>query len=292
MEPNLVILAGGVSSRMRREGPGGIDPRLARDADEKSKGMIGIGKGHRPFMDYLLYNAREAGYRDVVIVVGENDTSFREHYGGAERGNDFHGLTISYTIQRIPAGRRKPLGTADALLQALHMRPDWHGGKFTVCNSDNLYSEAALRLLLKTTAPSAMIGYDLSALQFSRERIQQFAVIKKDRDGFLVDIIEKPSSDEFALARDAGGLLGVSMNIFRFSYERILPFLECVPLHPERLEKELPVAVRLMAAQFPRSIAVIPLAEYVPDLTSREDIKQVQEYLRREYPDLVWRDDS
>jgi hypothetical protein len=33
----------------------------------------------------------------------------------------------------------------------------------------------------------------------------------------------------------------------------------------------------------------IPLAEFVPDLTSREDIPLVRDYLRKEFGNLVWR---
>ena len=34
-----------------------------------AKGMIRVGPGNRPFLDYVLYHSREAGYRDVVWVV-------------------------------------------------------------------------------------------------------------------------------------------------------------------------------------------------------------------------------
>ncbi len=140
MPGRLVILAGGIGSRMKRPPEKVIidDRRLTKDADEKPKAMIGIGAVHHPFLDYLLYNAREAGYRDVVIVVGDKDDYTRHYYGEKERNNDFHGLSISYALQAIPEGREKPLGTADALLQALIVREDWAGRKFTVCNSDNL----------------------------------------------------------------------------------------------------------------------------------------------------------
>ncbi len=82
MEPNLVILAGGISSRMRKTPvrPEGIDPCLIREADLKPKSMIGVGKGGRPFLDHLLMNAAEAGYQDVVLVVGQSDVAMRAYY--------------------------------------------------------------------------------------------------------------------------------------------------------------------------------------------------------------------
>ncbi len=111
MDANLIILAGGVSSRMKKTRDAyNIEPQLLHDAEYKPKAMIGVGEGSRPFLDYLLFNAREAGYRDVVIVIGEHDDAVKKYYGQSSDNNHFHGLTISYAVQSIPSGRVKPLG--------------------------------------------------------------------------------------------------------------------------------------------------------------------------------------
>jgi len=277
MEGNLVILAGGISSRMRKPGSTSLESRLAQDADRKSKSMIGVGKGHRPFLDYLLYNAEAAGYRDVVIVVGEKDRSIRDYYGHEARNNRFRGVGISYAVQQIPSGRIKPLGTADALLQGLLARPDWQGRHVTVVNSDNLYSPRALEAVLTTSC--SMIDYDRDALNFPPARVQQFAVVHKDREGRLLDIIEKPTVEQMELVKDENGRVGVSMNIFRFPTDRMLPFLVRTPLHPVRQEKELPTAVKMMIEDSPGCMITIPMAEQVPDLTNRDDIGIVRRYL-------------
>lgn len=261
----------------------GLDPALRRDAVEKSKTMIGVGEGSRPFLDFLLDNIVAAGYRNAVIVIGEKDDSIRKYYndgGGVKR---FDPLNISYAVQPLPAGRQKPLGTADALWHALKSVPAWRGQSFTVCNSDNLYSPAALRLMLADAHANAMIDYDRAALQFPSERIAKFAVIAKDAEGFLVDIVEKPSPEEMARAADGNGRIGVSMNIFRLSYDGIFTCLENVPLHPVRQEKELPAAVKMLVEQNPHAVFAIPLAEHVPDLTTQSDILPVKEYLQKEF---------
>jgi glucose-1-phosphate adenylyltransferase len=283
-DPNLVILAGGLSSRMKNSvADENIDPQVLRDTRSKSKTMIGIGGDKRPFLDYLLFNAREAGYRDVVIVIGEHDEAVREYYGQKLTGNPFHGLTISYAVQPIPVNRSKPLGTADALSHALNAKTEWKGKQFTVCNSDNLYSRDALRLLLASDYPNTMIDYDRHALKFPPEKIQQFSVISKDDEGFLLDIIEKPSAKEIEQVKRNNGTIGVSMNIFRLRYEDIFPFLEQVQLHPIRNEKELPVAVSMMVHKNPGSMFAYSLSEHVPDLTSKEDIVFVKKYLEQEF---------
>jgi ADP-glucose pyrophosphorylase len=157
-----------------------------------------------------------------------------------------------------------------------------------VCNSDNLYSQSVLRFLLLSPHPAALIDFDREALQFEQERIEQFAVLQKDAEGYLLKIIEKPSSEEIRRVRDGRGRIGVSMNIFRFSYDVILPVLQDVPLHPVRGEKELPAAVALMIERHPRSVFAIPASESVPDMTSRGDIARVQKYLRDHYPDTLF----
>ncbi len=280
--PNLVVMAGGVSSRMKIGDPSETGPSVS----VMSKSMIPVA-GETPFLDYILYNARAAGYRDVVLVTGENASEMRTRYGASDHLNPYHGLLISYAVQKIPAGRSKPLGTADALLTALRLRPDWKGGTFTVCNGDNLYSQQAFRILLETHYPNAMIDYDRNGLKFEHSRIEQFAVIAKDENGFLTRIIEKPSSQQMDQIADADGRVGVSMNIFRFAYDTIVPILERVPLDPIRQEKELARAVMMLVKEGPEGMMTMPLTEYVPDLTRRSDIDDVRRHLNIAFRDFT-----
>jgi glucose-1-phosphate adenylyltransferase len=287
MDPNIVILAGGASSRMkhRTSGEHAIDPLLLREAVTGAKSMLSVGPGSRPFMDYILLSVFRAGYRDVAVVVAAHDDSIRSRYEGDGPGKLFPGLRLTFIEQPVPAGRTKPLGTADALHRALSAMDRWKGGKCTVCNSDNLYSSRALRLLREDTHAAAMIDYDRAALNFPPERFAQFSVIRKDRDGYLREIAEKPSPGEIASATGPDGRVGVSMNIFRFTCAAILPILGTVPLHPVRNERELPIAVNHLVRENPRAMFTISLSEHVIDLTSPSDIPAVQAYLAREYPD-------
>ena len=289
-EGRLVILAGGISSRMKKpvDSNVNVEEKLIEDADKKSKSMIGVGNNYRPFLDYLLFNARQTGYKDIVVVVGEKDNSVRDYYGSSEKNNNFNGINISYAVQPIPAGRNKPLGTADALLWGLKSKPEWTGSKFTVCNSDNLYSQKALKLMLNSPYIAALIDYDRSALEFDISRIERFAVTTKNENGFLIDIIEKPSPEIIESVKSKSGFIGVSMNIFSLSYDVIFPILEKVPLHPKRKEKELPEAVKILATEIKESVYAYPLSEHVPDLTSKEDIIQVKEYLEKNYKDFLF----
>jgi len=285
----VVVLAGGVSSRMKSPSVGAhLSPELAKQAEERTKGMISVGKGDRPFLDYQLYNMKKAGIDDIVIVVGEKDEALRQYYGLKDRDNEFRGLRITYAVQRIPEGRKKPMGTSDALMQALLIRPDWKGGDFIVCNSDNLYSVRVFTVLLDCDAPNALIDYDRSGLEFAETRISQFGITKKDRDGYLLEIVEKPPLEELERLRGADGSLRVSMNIFRLNYEMIFNPLRDCPESPVRHEKELVTAVTAMVRLHPRSLKALPLKEHVPDLTYKDDIAVTSEYLRKHFSTLDW----
>lgn len=287
MSGKLLILAGGMSSRMKKNVEGSVvDPQLAEQANNLPKGMIGVGTAGRPFMEYLLYNAFRAGYTEVLLLLNPKDQVTKPHFDQLVANNKAWGLQIKYAIQHIPADREKPLGTADAVLQALQQHPEWDDARFAVCNSDNLYSSNALRTLNESPYRNALISYERSALGFPEDRIKAFAILSTDADGYLEDIIEKPSDEEVATVVAKSGRVGVSMNIFIFTTQDIKPRLERIPLHPVRQEKELPGAVSMLANELSQSVKCIALAEEVPDLTSKTDISVVQQYLETHFQEM------
>lgn len=279
-EGNLVILAGGVSSRMQSSVTRA--PAIDRETQQRildgGKTLVGVDAAGRPLVEYIVGNAIAAGYGNVVLLLGVRNQSLRAYIEQRREEGAFPGVNWTFATQTIPHGRTKPLGTADALLTALRAVPSWEREQCTVCNGDNLYSVRALRLLRTCNAAHALIDYDRAALRFSQERIQQFAVLLKDGDGYLRRIVEKPSAQDLDAARDHTGRIGVSMNLFRFTCGVIIPFLEAVPLHPQRQEKELPSAVAALLSADPRAVQTIPLSEHVPDLTDAFDISILREF--------------
>jgi glucose-1-phosphate thymidylyltransferase/glucose-1-phosphate adenylyltransferase len=139
---------------------------------------------------------------------------------------------------------------------------------------------------METDYPNALIDYDREGLLFEKERVSAFAITKKDSRSFLLDIIEKPADDivDEVLKRD--GYVGVSMNLFKFTYNMIYPCLENTPFHPVRNEKELPTSVKIMIDRNPDAVYAYRMKEHVPDLTSKKDIIPVQEYLKKEFSNI------
>lgn len=288
MYNNLIILAGGMSSRMKKPDENAhLTPEEETQANSRSKALIGIGEEGRPLLDYLLYNSKKAGYKNIYILISEKPNNFKDFYGLKPQGNDFNGLNISYAVQYLN-GREKPYGTADALYQVVEQYPHLNDGYYTVCNSDNLYSLEALKALREEAHPNAFIAYDRDSMDFPPERVMAFALSKLDENDFLTDILEKPPLEEIEKYRDRGGKLRVSMNAFKFQGRMFLEFLKNCPPHPLRDEKELPTALLNMVKAHPGSVKGIPFAEHVPDLTSKSDIHDVRDYLRKAYPHLSW----
>ena len=278
----LLILAGGMSSRMKRsiEENSDLDPKLIEQANTLPKSMIGLGKDGRPFLDYVLYNAAQAGVKEVILLLNPKDTVSQPHYQKLMQEGKSWGLKIAFARQQIPEGRAKPLGTTDAIEQALAQFPSWKSSRFIVCNGDNLYPVEAFKLLLDETYPNALLDWD--TVGYSLERVRNCAIIKKDGSGYLTDLLEKPNEDEWAEIVKTMPRIGISWNIFTFTAADLLPFLEKTPLHPIRNEKEIPVTVRLWAREKPQSIFTIQISDVLPDLTSKHDIIEVMKVLNYE----------
>jgi NDP-sugar pyrophosphorylase family protein len=286
MTNHLIILAGGASSRMKKPSLSQLSEDFIYQANSRSKALILLND--RPMLDYVLYNAQQAGFQNIYIVIGKEGELFKTYYGEERARNMFNGLSISYVFQHIPEGRIKPLGTADAVCQSLEQYPELQENQFVVCNCDNLYSEKAFNLLRLHKSLNAFINYDRDALEYSQKRIESFALTKVDRYNYLQEIIEKPSAYESEKYNDKDGKLRVSMNVFKFDGIVFYPFLQTCIIHPERNEKELPSALLEMIRAYPTSTVGIPLSEHVPDLTGKDDILIMNEYLASHPVNLHW----
>jgi glucose-1-phosphate thymidylyltransferase len=258
-----VILARGLGTRMRRDAPGAqLDAAQAAVADTGLKAMIPVG---RPFLDFVLNEVADAGFREICLVIGPEHAVVREHYGAELRPER---LRIGFAIQQ------EPRGTADAVLAV----EEWAGdAPFIVINSDNLYPAEALAALRAAPAP-ALVGYDRDALvrggNVPEERIARFALLDVDGTGALRRIVEKPTDAD---ATRLGASAPVSMNCWLFTAE-IFAACRAVPLSA-RGELELPHAVQWAIDQQGARFTVVPSAAPVLDLSGRDDIASVAERL-------------
>ena len=102
----VVILARDLGTRMRKADPAvALDPAVAAAADSGVKAMIPIG---RPFLDYVLGAAAEAGITRACLVVGPNTARCRNTIPKLRPRR----ITIEFAVQV------EPRGTADAVAAA------------------------------------------------------------------------------------------------------------------------------------------------------------------------------
>lgn len=231
-----------------------LTPEQRRAAAAGAKGMMPIAG--RPFLDYVLSGLVDAGLRDIALVIAPGANLIRAHY---EEDAALSRLALTFVVQR------EPLGTANAVLAA----SEWVGAAdFVVMNADNLYPVKVLRDLASLGEPGLPVFRRADLVASSNipdERISAFALLEIDQDGYLKQIVEKPSPE--AVDRAGGGAL-VSMNCWRFD-TRILDACRDVP-KSARGEFELPEAVALALSRGVK-LKAVPARGPVLDLSTRAD---------------------
>ena len=274
MTKTIVILAAGMSSRMKKSIDSDIDDSKADEANKKSKSLITFGD--KPFIYFLLKNIVEAGFENVIMVVGKDFDDFKKQLDNLNFNNK---LKIEYAIQKIPKDRVKPFGTADAVFQTMDQIEILKNSSFCVCNSDNLYSTNSLRTIRKNAYENAVLAYDRDSLNFPKERVSSFSILMTDDNFNLLNFIEKPTQEQVDQNLDSNGKIRVSMNIFKFNGLQAFDFIKNCPINPIRNEKELPSAIVNMINENDLYMKGIPIAEHVPDLTSKADINIIQKLI-------------
>jgi dTDP-glucose pyrophosphorylase len=258
-----VILARGLGRRLRTADPSAhLTAAQQRAADAGLKAMMPIDG--RPFIDYALSALADADLTDVALVVALDHGALRTHYASTPPSR----VRVSFVVQR------EPLGTANAILAA----ESWCAGEpFLAMNADNLYPVRVLADLAALEEPGLPV-FDAEDLvrtsNIPAERVQAFALIHVDPQGYLASIVEKPTNMILRAAPDPQSPDGghsntlVSMNCWRFD-RRIFAACRDVERSP-RGEYELPEAVGLAVSRGMRFRA-IPSKGPVLDLSRRSD---------------------
>jgi hypothetical protein len=252
---------------------------------------VPVGPSGEALLDYAIYDARRAGFGDVVLVIREEqEESFREH--AARLWGD--AVAVRYAFQRLgyppQPGRVKPWGTAHAVLAAAEHVP----GPFAVMNADDFYGAASFALLAdflrdidRTDEPRlALVGYRLEDTLSEAGGVSR-GICRLDQEGGLTSVVEVRG-----IRRAGGGISGTtvagdpchltgdeiaSMNlwgctpaVFPLLRRRFARFLEVSAAHPTA-EFLLANAVSDELADGGVSVRVLPSPDYWFGMTFAED---------------------
>jgi dTDP-glucose pyrophosphorylase len=238
-KPVLVVMAAGMGSRY-----GGLKQLDAMDED-----------GHI-IMDYTIFDAKRAGFEEVVFIIKEEfEPQFEEVIGRRIR----QVMKVTYVYQKltnlpqgyaVPEGREKPFGTGHALLCCKGVVD----GPFAVVNADDYYGPEALRLIYQYLCTHednekyqyVLAGYLLGKTLTDNGTVSR-GVCSLDAQGNLQSLVERTK-----IQRSGEGVIYfddatnewmpisqdslVSLNLFGFT-KSMLEELEC--RFPAFLEKGL-----------------------------------------------------
>ena len=267
----MIIMAAGVSSRMKDSSvPKEISQNLINQSNHRVKGFIQAGEGNEPIIFYIIKNCIIAGVKNFYIILSDNSDEFQDYLKKLEIKLS---IQIKFGFQDF-YGKLKPMGTADAIFQIMNQYKELRNKRFLVCNSDNLYSSRAIKLLLAENNYNSMIAYDFDCLKFSTERLESLSILKI-KGKFLDRIIEKP---DMKIIKNYSKKF-VSMNMFSLKGKLVYKYLKDCPITIERGEKEIASALQNMILDNKKSMIVFHLCEHVPDLTFKEDIDKISKFL-------------
>ena len=186
----LVVLAAGLGTRF-----GGI------------KQLAAVGPNGEAIVDALLTRASACGFANAVIVIRpEIESQVAEHFTAHPAA-----LPTRFVHQSVPAGRDKPLGTAEAVLRCRALVD----GPIAVVNADDLYPRHAFELLaahLTSSHEHALIAFRLQNTVISERPVSRAVLSFDDVTRQLQAIDERRAIEPATVSDDPW----VSMNMWGF----------------------------------------------------------------------------
>ena len=297
-KPTLVIMAAGMGSRY-----GGL------------KQMDKLGPAGEVIIDYSLYDAKRAGFEDVVCIIKhEIEDGFKEimNKGAAKHMNiryayqDINAIPEGFSV---PEGRVKPWGTGHAILAAKELID----GPFAVINADDYYGPGVFKTLydyLLTAEDKEKYDYCMAGYMIENTLTENGAVARGvcvAKDGYLQRIDERTkvqknngiiqfSDDDGASWTDIEPGTIVSMNYFGFTpsilkeLEEKFPddLREILEKNPLKGEFYIPIVTSELINEGKATVKVLPCNDKWLGVTYKEDRPVVVENIRKLTEDGVY----
>ena len=306
-KPVLVVMAAGMGSRYG--GLKQIDP---------------VGTQGEAILDYSVYDAHEAGFETVVIIIKEAIRKDFMDTVGARLAKA--PVEIRYAYQEIdklpapftvPEGRVKPWGTGHAVLCGAEAID---GAPFAVINADDYYGKEAFRIIYNNLCSAqdgqrydyCMVGYQLGKTVTDNGSVAR-GVCTRDENGCLSRIVERTKIEKYPGGihfTENGGETWedlsedtiVSMNMWGFTpsflqelKDRFPAFLEkAMVANPLKGEYFLPLPIEQLLTEGKARIRVLTTPDKWYGVTYAADKPMVVGAIRAMtdagmYPDGLWK---
>jgi UTP-glucose-1-phosphate uridylyltransferase len=301
MNTTLLILAAGMGSRY-----GGM------------KQVDAFGPSGETITDYSIYDAVRAGFNRFVFVISPNmEEEFRTEY--IKKFPAY--LKVEYVIQSIgdipegydlPADRKKPWGTAHAVLMAMKAIKE----PFAVINADDFYGRSSYKIMHDFLVRNSdqlpgqycMVGFELQKTVSEHGSVAR-GVCQVDQHGFLEEIIERTNiylkhgaivyEDEKGTTHPLAPSETVSMNLFGFTpdfFTHIESYFKGFikeQVNNPKAELYIPVVVDHLIKSGLARMSVLQTPESWFGVTYQEDKPKVLSAIRQLvdeglYPESLW----
>ena len=298
-KPTLAILAAGMGSRY-----GGM------------KQIDGVGNHGEPIIDFSIFDAREAGFEKVVLIIKkEHEDLFRK----ALTDKVSKHMEVEFAYQEmddipegitVPEGRVKPWGTTHALLALRNVVHE----PFAIINADDFYGKDAYKVLYQYLANEitddnyAMVGYACKNTLSDSGTVTRG--LCNSENGYLTHIqeIQKIAKKDGKAVYEENGEWKtiaddalVSMNFWGFTpkifeeSEGILEnyLKEAIKENPLKCEHVIPTAIGDLVAEGKCKVKMLSSKDQWFGVTYQEDKPMVMEKIQQMkekgiYPDILW----
>ena len=292
----LVIMAAGMGSRF-----GGL------------KQIEPVGPNGEFIIDYSIYDAIQAGFDKVVIIIKEeNYNDFVDTIGKRIAGK----IDVEYVFQKIedipegysvPEGRIKPWGTA----QALYAAKDKVDGPFAVISADDFYGREPYGLLLDSLKQGefSAIGYQIGntltdvgsvkrGVCFSENNyLTKIIESKVKRDGDKIVGVPLSSGEEYEMSAEQSVsmlMFGLQPSLFDFIRGDMPNYFAHHQDDLSSCEYLLPEVLGDMLNKDLIKIRLIPTKAVWKGVTYREDLEELKKYIQAEinngvYPEKLYK---
>ncbi|MBU4274528.1 NTP transferase domain-containing protein [Patescibacteria group bacterium] len=228
----------------------GQGARMLHLTKNKSKHLIKVNR--KPFLAYVLDNLLQAGYKEIILVVGHASDlmkQFLKEYG--------YKATVVNQFD-ILGPKEKIYGTACPLMCTKDILK---GKQFLFVCGDNLYSVRDLKEMTKDDNYNYVAG-------LVHENPEKYGILITD-NGFLKEIIEKPK-------KYVGNLINTGMYKFTPEVFDKLPKIKKSP----RGEYEITDVITLLAKD--KKVKVVKIDDRWLDFGNPGDIIKCSKFLKGE----------